>query len=50
MTEDQKEMIVKSGLEFVHSAIQEAMNGNMDELMTALQVLELMREGSEHAD
>ena len=54
MTEDQKEMIVKSGLEFVHSAIQEAMNGNMDELMTALHVLELMRLENEleneHAD
>ena len=32
------------GLEFVHCAIQEAMNGNMDELMPALEVLELMRE------
>lgn len=52
MTEDQKETIVKNGIEFVHSAIQEAVNGNhdMDELMTALEVLELMREGSEHAD
>jgi hypothetical protein len=43
MTKDQKETIVKNGIEFVHSAIQEAMNGNMDELMTALHVLELMR-------
>ena len=43
MTEDEKETIVKNGIEFVHSAIQEAMNGNMDELMTALHVLELMR-------
>ena len=44
MTEDQKKEIVKGGLEFVHCAIQEALNGNMDELMTALQILELMRE------
>jgi hypothetical protein len=44
MTDEQKLMIVKEGLEFVHFAIQEAMNGNMDELMTALHVLELMRE------
>jgi hypothetical protein len=43
MTEEEKETIVKNGIEFVHSAIQEAMNGNMDELMTALHVLELMR-------
>ena len=44
MTDEQKKEIVKNGLEFVHCAIQEAMNGNMDELMTALEVLELMRE------
>ena len=53
MNDDQKKEIVrqtvlswtaKNGLEFVHCAIQEAMNGNMDELMTALEVLELMRE------
>ena len=44
MTEDQKKEIVKGGLEFVHCAIQEALDGNMDELMTALQILELMRE------
>lgn len=44
MTEDEKLLIVKAGLEFVHFAIQEALNGNMDELMTALEVLELMRE------
>jgi hypothetical protein len=44
MTEDQKKEIVKGGLEFVHCAIQEALDGNMDELITALQILELMRE------
>ena len=44
MTDEQKLLIVKDGLEFVHFAIQEAMNGNMGELMTALEVLELMRE------
>lgn len=43
-TDEQKKEIVKQGLEFVHFAIQEAMNGNQDELMTALEVLELMRE------
>tara|TARA_R110000764_G_scaffold105696_1_gene191406 strand:+ start:1082 stop:1234 length:153 start_codon:yes stop_codon:yes gene_type:complete len=48
MTEDQKKEIVQGGLDFVHSAIQEAMNGNLGELMTALHVLELMREGNEH--
>jgi hypothetical protein len=47
MTDEQKLMIVREGLEFVHFAIQEAMNGNMGELMTALQVLELMREHKE---
>jgi hypothetical protein len=47
MTDEQKLMIVKQGLEFVHFAIQEAMNGNMDELMTALQVLELMRDNAD---
>jgi hypothetical protein len=31
-------------LEFVHFAIQEAMNGNMDELPAALHCLELLRE------
>ena len=46
MTDAQKKEIVKNGLEFVHCAIQEAMNGNMGELMTALEVLELMREDS----
>jgi hypothetical protein len=51
MTDEQKKEIVKNGLEFVHCAIQEAMNGNMDELMTALEVLELMREeGADHAE
>ncbi len=46
MADEQKKWVVKYGLEFVHCAIQEAMNGNhdMDELMTALEVLELMRE------
>tara|TARA_R110001592_G_scaffold333272_2_gene617057 strand:- start:3 stop:152 length:150 start_codon:yes stop_codon:yes gene_type:complete len=46
MADEQKKWVVKHGLEFVHCAIQEAMNGNhdMDELMTALEVLELMRE------
>jgi len=44
MNDEQKKEIVKHGLEFVHCAIQEAMNGNMGELMTALAVLELMRE------
>ena len=44
MNDEQKKEIVKNGLEFVHCAIQEALNGNMDELMTALEVLELMRE------
>ena len=44
MTDDQKKEIVKGGLEFVHCAIQEALDGNMDELITALQILELMRE------
>ena len=44
MTDEQKKEIIKNGLEFVHFAIQEAMNGNMGELMTALEVLELMRE------
>ena len=43
MTDEQKKEIIKNGLEFVHFAIQEAMNGNMGELMTALEVLELMR-------
>lgn len=45
MTDEQKLLIVKEGLEFVHCAIQEALNGNMSELITALEVLELMREG-----
>jgi hypothetical protein len=44
MNDEQKKKIIKKGLEFVHCAIQEALNGNMDELMTALEVLELMRE------
>ena len=44
MTDEQKLMIVREGLEFVHFAIQEAQAGNMHELDTALQVLELMRE------
>jgi hypothetical protein len=44
MNHEQKKEIIKKGLEFVHCAIQEALNGNMDELMTALEVLELMRE------
>jgi len=44
MTDEQKKEVVKNGLEFVHCAIQEAMNGNMGELMTALEVLELTRE------
>jgi len=44
MNDEQKKEIVKGGLEFVHCAIQEAMNGNMGELMTALEILELMRE------
>ena len=44
MNDEQKKEIVKNGLEFVHCAIKEALNGNMDELMTALEVLELMRE------
>jgi hypothetical protein len=43
-TDEQKKEIIKNSLEFVHFAIQEAMNGNTDELMTALEVLELMRE------
>jgi hypothetical protein len=43
-TDEQKKEIVKQGLEFVHFAIQEAMNGNTGELMTALEVLELMRD------
>ena len=47
MTEEQKLEIIRDGLEFVHFAIQEAMNGNDGELMTALEVLELMREGAE---
>ena len=41
---EQKLEIIRDGLEFVHFAIQEAMNGNDGELMTALEVLELMRE------
>ena len=44
MNDEQKKEVVKHGIEFVHCAIQEAMNGNMDELMTALEILELMRE------
>lgn len=44
MTNEQKLFIVREGLEFVHCAIQEAINGNMGELETALEVLELMRE------
>ena len=44
MTEDQKKEIVEGGLDFVSCAIQKALNGNMDDLMTALQILELMRE------
>ena len=44
MTDEQKLMIVREGLEFVHFAIQEAQAGNMHELDTALEVLELMRE------
>ena len=48
MTDEQKLLIVREGLEFVHCAIQEAMNGNMGELETALEVLELMREGQTH--
>jgi len=46
MNDEQKKEIVKHGLEFVHCAIQEAVNGNhdMNELMAALEVLELMRE------
>ena len=44
MTYEQKKEIIKNGLEFVHFAIQEAMNGNMDELEDALGSLELMRE------
>ncbi len=47
MTEEQRLEIVKEGLEFVHFAIQEAMNGNAGELMTALEILELMREGTQ---
>jgi hypothetical protein len=44
LTDEQKLVIVREGLEFVHFAIQEAQAGNMDELDTALEVLELMRE------
>ena len=44
LTDDQKLVLAKSGLEFVHFAIQEAQAGNMHELDTALEVLELMRE------
>ena len=44
LTDEQKLVIVREGLEFVHFAIQEAQAGNMHELDTALEVLELMRE------
>jgi len=44
LTDEQKLVIVREGLEFVHFAIQEAQAGNMDELDSALEVLELMRE------
>lgn len=44
MTDERKKEIIKKGLEFVQFAIQEAMNGNMDELEDALGILELMKE------
>ena len=44
LTDDQKLVLAKGGLDFVHFAIQEAQAGNMHELDTALEVLELMRE------
>lgn len=47
MTEKQKLENVREALEFVHFAIQEAMNGNDGELMTALVLLELMREDTQ---
>ena len=47
MTDEQKLLIVKSGLEFVYVAIQDALDGNNSGLETALGVLELMREGKD---
>ena len=44
MTDERKKEIINKGLEFVQFAIQEAMNGNMDELEDALGILELMKE------
>lgn len=46
MTDEQKIVIAKEGLDFVHFAIQEAQSGNMGELWRALRVLELLREES----
>ena len=43
MTDEQKLLIVKGGLEFVYVAIQDALDGNTKALPTALEVLELMR-------
>jgi len=44
MTEEQKKQIILQGIEFVHFSIQEALNGNIDELEQALEIIELMRE------
>lgn len=45
MDDQQKELIIKEALEFVHFAILESMDGNLGELETALLIVELMREG-----
>jgi len=49
LTDEQKLVIVREGLEFVHFAIQEAQAGNINELDSALEVLELMRETNKDA-
>tara|TARA_B110000503_G_scaffold120642_1_gene183430 strand:- start:318 stop:491 length:174 start_codon:yes stop_codon:yes gene_type:complete len=49
LTDEQKLVIVREGLEFVHFAIQEAQAGNINELDSALEVLELMRETNKEA-
>ena len=47
MTDEQKLLIVKGGLEFVYVAIQDALDGDLEALPTALQVLDLMKQEKE---
>lgn len=40
----QKKLIVQEAIEFLHFAVLEAIDGNLGELETALEILEMMRE------